>query len=56
MSGVTNSWIEQYTNQPTPCINDVQNTNDGSFSSCLMWLFIGVIIGSLSFEKKGKTA
>jgi hypothetical protein len=50
MAGTTNSWFAQYANQEAPCINDVQNSS--SISSCLLWLVVGLVIGSLSFEKK----
>lgn len=50
MAGITNSWIEQYTIEPTPCIN---NTGANIISNCIVWLAIGLILGSITFEKKG---
>lgn len=51
MAGYVNSWIEQYTTQPTPCIQDtVQETT--TLSNCVLWLIVGLVIGSLTFEKK----
>lgn len=52
MAGVTNSWIQQYTDQPSPCIADTSSSN--SLGSCILWLVVGIVIGSLSFEKKHK--
>lgn len=55
MAGVANSWIEQYTTQPTPCINTGGSNvfSTSTFSSCLLWLALGLLIGSISFQKKG---
>lgn len=54
MAGITNSWIEQYTApETTPCIND--NKDAGSFSNCILWLVVGLVLGSLTFSKKGTT-
>ena len=50
MAGVTNSWIQQYTDQPTPCINDVKGSS--SLGSCILWLLLGLAIGSLTSSKK----
>jgi hypothetical protein len=51
MAGITNSWIEQYTTQPTPCITNTPGSS--SLSSCLLWLVIGLVLGSVTFQKKG---
>lgn len=53
MAGVTNSWIEQYTTQPTPCITNTTGIGS-SFSSCLIWLIAGLVLGSITFQKKGE--
>ena len=58
MAGITNSWIEQYTVQPTPCINtDNQSGStaacDFSLSNCIVWAIVGLVIGSITFSKKG---
>jgi len=51
MAGITNSWIDQYYTQPTPCIT---NTPSGStLSSCLLWVIVGLVLGSITFQKKG---
>lgn len=52
--GVSNSWIQQYTDQPSPCIADTSVSNDSTFGNCLLWLLVGLVIGSLSFEKNKK--
>ena len=56
-AGITNSWIEQYTVQPTPCITNSTNgvSSNGTFSSCLLWLAIGLLVGSITFQKKGSS-
>jgi hypothetical protein len=54
MAGVANSWIEQYTTQQTPCINGSGGSSGSStFSSCLVWLLVGLVLGSITFQKKG---
>jgi len=56
MAGIANSWIEQYTSQQTPCIGGTStgvNLSAGTFSNCLLWLALGLFLGSLSFQKKG---
>ncbi len=54
-TGIANSWIEQYTMSPTPCIGGGTTSTGGSttLSSCLVWLLVGLVIGSLTFQKKG---
>lgn len=61
MAGVANSWIEQYTTTPTPCVagstgagSETTNTAP-TLSSCLLWLVVGLVIGGLTFQKKGST-
>ena len=57
--GIANSWIEQYTMQPTPCINNSGNvagvntsTDDGcSFTECILWAVVGFVVGNMI--KKG---
>jgi hypothetical protein len=51
--GVSNSWIQQYTDQPSPCIADT-SSGSSSIGSCILWFVVGIVIGSLSFEKKYK--
>lgn len=53
MAGIANSWIEQYTTQQTPCISNTSSAFSASFSSCLLWLAIGLVLGSITFQKKG---
>jgi len=57
MAGIANSWIEQYTAQPTGCGVGGTVTDQGSstFSSCIVWLLVGLVIGSLTFSKKGSS-
>jgi len=45
------SWIETYTMQPTPCITNTPGQS--TLSSCVLWLVIGLVLGSISFQKKG---
>lgn len=54
-AGIANSWIEQYTTQPTPCITNTGGSTmfSTSFSNCLLWLVLGLVVGSISFQKKG---
>ena len=56
MAGIANSWIEQYTMQPTPCITNT-GTNVGAggsslFGNCVLWLLVGLVVGSITFQKK----
>jgi hypothetical protein len=56
MAGIANSWIGEVYAQPTPCITDTpvnQITNNTTVSSCLIWLVVGLLLGSIRFEKKG---
>ena len=54
MAGFVNTWIDQYTQQQTPCINNPGSySTTTSFQSCLLWLALGLLIGSISFQKKG---
>jgi hypothetical protein len=58
MATGTTSWIDTYTQTQTPCVTGLNSGNTGvtgSFSSCIVWLIAGVIIGGLTFQKKGKT-
>lgn len=51
MSGYVSSWIEQYTTSPITCANQPPVSVS---SSCLVWLVVGLVLGSLTFEKKHK--
>lgn len=55
MAGVTNSWIgTTVLDQPLTCGTNSGSTNS-TFSNCVVWLIVGLVIGSLSFEKKHDT-
>jgi len=47
MAGVTNSYFEQFQQQPMPCGGSVTG------SSWALWLLVGLILGSLTFQKRG---
>ena len=51
MAGYVNSWIEQYQQDPTPCIQDTVEpmTTENQW---LLWVIVGIILGSLQFEKR----
>lgn len=52
MAGIQNSWISATVlDQPSPCAETSQQT--GTISDCVLWLIVGLLIGSLTFEKKG---
>ena len=57
-SGIANSWIEQYTLRPTPCITDSKSAggsglgDSGTFGSCLVWLLVGLVVGTMVKGKK----
>lgn len=51
--GTTNSWMGQTVlAQPSPCAPENQGT---ALSNCILWVVVGLVIGSLSFEKKHDT-
>lgn len=53
--GTTNSWMGQTVlAQPSPCDPAVTET-ESTLSNCVLWLVVGLVIGSLSFEKKHDT-
>lgn len=54
-AGYVNSWIESYTAQDVPCIQETTPILTSTFSNCVIWLVVGLIIGSLQFEKKRDT-
>lgn len=47
------SWIDTYTQYPTPCIAETPATPTATLSSCLVWLVVGLVLGGLTFQKKG---
>lgn len=49
MAGST-SWIETYSALPTPC---APGSQPSTFSSCIVWLMLGLMLGGLTFQKKG---
>jgi hypothetical protein len=51
MAGYVNSWIEQYQAGTTPCIQDTLEP-ETSANNWLLWVIVGVILGSLQFEKR----
>ena len=58
MAGIANSWVESYYNQEIPCLGQVvqpapQPASESGFSSCIVWLIVGVVLGSITFSKKG---
>lgn len=50
MAGST-SWIDTYLAVPTPCAPNSQSPT--TFSSCIVWLMLGLMLGGLTFQKKG---
>lgn len=50
MAGYVNSWIEQYQETPTPCIQDTLEPEEQP--NWMLWIIVGVILGSLQFEKR----
>ena len=57
-TGIANSWIEQYTMQPTPCIvntgqNVASSENGSTFGNCILWLVVGLVVSAITFQKKG---
>lgn len=51
-AGIANSWIETYTQRPTPCINNSGSAGglingSGTLSTCLVWLVVGLVVGSM---------
>jgi hypothetical protein len=61
MAGIANSWIEQYTQTQLPCTGGVtgstgsNGSSSSTFSSCILWLVVGLVLGSITFQKKGST-
>ena len=58
MAGIANSWIETYYNTNVPCLGQPIPTaqppaTESGFSSCIVWLIVGVVLGSITFSKKG---
>ena len=51
-AGIANTWIDQYSTQPVPCITNSTSISS-SFSNCLLWLVLGLVVGSITFQKKG---
>lgn len=47
------SWIDIYTQVPTPCVVNSQPQPSSTLSSCLVWLVVGLVLGGLTFQKKG---
>lgn len=53
MAGYVNSWIEQYQNPPVTCAT-VSNV-PSPITNPWIWLLVGLVLGSLQFEKKHVT-
>lgn len=51
MAGYVNSWIEQYQETPTPCIQETLAPEPTEKPNWLLWVVVGIIVGSLQFEK-----
>lgn len=62
-AGYVNSWVEQYQDQPAPCIGQTLNANpDGSVNGlgpigdCWLWLLVGAVAVVIWNSNKRKTA
>ena len=51
--GYVNSWIEQYTDHPTPCANPNAG-GESILDNWVVWVIVGLVVGSVAFGKKGK--
>lgn len=53
--GTTNSWMGQTVlAEPNVC-DPAEQPENTAFSSCALWLVVGLVLGSLKFEKKHDT-
>lgn len=55
-TGIANSWIDEVYATQTPCLTSTMTqlggTTDTPLSSCLLWLVIGLFVGSVVFKRK----